>query len=154
MRIEYSNAKAVIANSHDTKVDLVRLGVRCFEKIKVIGNPVFSKKHKDMVFLDEKLDHPFCRGVKKIILTVGRLHEQKNHKMLICAIVKVKESVPNACLVILGEGGEKENIINHISKKILATTCQLLVFKKTYILFVLLQILLFLHRIGKDLVMF
>jgi len=51
---------------------------------------------------------------KPSILTVGRLDEKKGIKYLIDAMPKVTQKFPDAKLVIVGEGPEKDNLVNQI----------------------------------------
>lgn len=64
-----------------------------------------------------KFDKP-CINRKKKIVTVGRLHPQKNQKLLIKAFNSIKEKIPNYNLEIYGEGeleGELKNQINRLN---------------------------------------
>lgn len=52
---------------------------------------------------------------QKLILCVGELLPNKNHKMAISAIKKLVSDFPDVVLLIAGNGPEKENLENHIT---------------------------------------
>lgn len=79
----------------------------------VIPNPVFIKRS----------DFPVVEYRTKRIVTVGRLHQQKNHKLLIEAFSMIHEAFPNYIVEIYGDGPLKDElsqlIINkHLEKKV------------------------------------
>lgn len=113
MRASYFRADLVIANSHDTKADLLVNKISHKEKIRVIGNPVIDSDFKTKVLSEVK--HPWVNnpGVK-LVLNVGRLHPHKNQKELISAFSFVLQNIPEAKLIILGEGAEHDSLISHI----------------------------------------
>ena len=57
---------------------------------------------------------PFKGERKKVIVTAGRLSEQKNHELLIEAFSKVKDKFPEYKLVIYGDGPLKDKLQNKI----------------------------------------
>lgn len=67
------------------------------KKTDIIFNPVTEK-----VFLLPNIPK------EKRIISVGRLHSQKNQKMMIEAFARVSEKFPEWSLVIYGEGPERE----------------------------------------------
>jgi len=84
---------------------------KCFpkrlqSKICIIYNPVFL----DQCLVGKAL------GAKKLnrIVAVGRLHPQKNHKMLIDAFAKFSEKYPDYTLIIYGKGELRDDILNYI----------------------------------------
>ena len=52
----------------------------------------------------------------KIIISVGRLEKQKNHKLLIDSFAKLHNLYPDYCLVIYGEGAARKELENYISR--------------------------------------
>lgn len=107
MKISYSRATKIIANSNDTKKDLLNHNIVKESKITVISNPV------DLNVVDCKLDDRFNRILSKdkfIIISCGSLTFQKNFELLINAFKEVKKNKTNAFLVILGDGILKENL--------------------------------------------
>jgi len=113
MRIAYYRAKKVIANSEDTKDDIVNYGVVKASKVVVIGNPVLP--YNLVTLKSEPPEHPWLKDPSlQVVLSVGRLHKQKNQQMLIKAFAEVQSSLRNVRLIILGEGEEKESLLNLI----------------------------------------
>ena len=76
----------------------------------VIPNPVFIKT--------ESL--PEVKERRKEIVTVGRLHPQKNQKLLIDAFALVSDKLPGYTLAIYGDGELKEELQKHINEQNLA----------------------------------
>lgn len=105
MRLAYFRANFVIANSKDTKNDLIQGNITFAKKISVIGNPVLPADFEEL--LENKQDnlHPWLYDSSlKVVLNVGRLHEQKNQALLIKAFEKSYRKDPSLRLIILGEG--------------------------------------------------
>lgn len=110
MRLSYSRADLVIANSKDTAHDLLRNNITTETKIIVIDNPVLPADFNKLA--SREIEHKWLNNDKyKTILTVGRLHHQKNQLLLINAFAQVRKVIPNAYLVIIGKGEEKEKLI-------------------------------------------
>ena len=93
----YPKADKIIANSEANKKDLTDNFNIEKEKIKRIYNPI------DIDFVDihkmEKVDFDFSRFT---YITIGRLDEGKNHKMMINAFSKIIDK--DSQLVIIGYG--------------------------------------------------
>lgn len=78
-------------------------------KLTVIYNPIID----DEIFnlMEQRNSHPWLNDDQyKVIVSVGRLVNQKNFSLLIKAFKKVKEQLPEAKLIILGEGPEKQKL--------------------------------------------
>jgi len=79
------------------------------EKISVIYNGVNIKSqddsHKQNVRMPFKIEDE-----DRILMTVGRLHEQKGHYYLVKAISKVQKEFPKVKLLVIGEGEEENNL--------------------------------------------
>lgn len=101
MRISYYNANKIIANSHDTKRDLLNYKIVDEQKITVISNPIDF--HDDFYTLDDRFNHKL-KEKKYIIISCGTLSYQKNFDLLIKAFSDIQIKKNNASLVILGEG--------------------------------------------------
>ncbi|MBR7552549.1 glycosyltransferase [Allobacillus sp. GCM10007491] len=99
----YNKADSVIAVSKEIKKDLVNFYGIDKEKIRVIYNsyPIEKIKKLSQEVIEHEykyiFDHP-------VIITVGSLTKQKGHWHLIRSFKKIKKEVPNAKLVILGDG--------------------------------------------------
>ena len=106
----------IICNSNATKKSLELFKVRKNIDIKVIYNPVIEKKYEEVKQIDLKKEKP-------IILTVGRLVEQKRIDHTIRAFAKVRKKIGNGHLIIIGNGILLSQVESEISKnKILKHT--------------------------------
>lgn len=74
-------------------------------KSKIISNP----------FIADKLPLHNFDNEKKVIVTMGRLTKQKNHKMLIDAFASLLELQPDYELQIFGDGELKELMLDYIT---------------------------------------
>ena len=101
MTISYYKAYKIIANSNDTKKDLLNHKIVNNQKVIVISNPV--DLHDDNIRLDDKFEKKL-KEKKYIIISCGTLSYQKNFELLIKAFNNIKINNNNISLVILGEG--------------------------------------------------
>lgn len=99
----YPKADLIISVSEEIKRDLIDNYNIKADKIKVIYNSYDIHGIKEMAKeeIEDKYSEIFNHPV---IITAGRLNKQKGHWHLIRAFSRVKEAIPNAKLVILGEG--------------------------------------------------
>ncbi len=114
-RYLYPFATFVIANSVDTREHLLQYCGLSDEHVVCISNPV----------LPSDLDHLKAQNIPNfnhifhqsnfVILTVGRLHHQKNQIHLLQACHELLPTYPNLKLVILGEGPEYISLSKYIS---------------------------------------
>ncbi len=85
---------------------------------KLNENKVFKIYHPliDSNLLNESrsINHKFINSSNFVILTVGRLVPEKNYELLINCFPKIKNYIPNAKLIIIGDGPEKEKLNNLI----------------------------------------
>lgn len=81
----------------------------------VINNPVYIKKD-DYVIPQER---------RKVIVNVGRLHAQKNQKLLINAFANISSYFPDYMLEIYGEGDLKKELEEQIKELKLVNKVQL-----------------------------
>ncbi len=104
--IFYRFVDEIVANSKGSADDLSRTLKISREKIKVIYNPtdIFNIDNK----LKEVVTHPWLKEKDfPVIISVGRLHSQKDFSSLIESFVQINKS---AKLIILGEGEERSNL--------------------------------------------
>lgn len=100
MKLAYKNSKYIIANSIDTKKDLLKFNIVPASKITVISNPISVSR--------KKLDN--LKKIKKFInnrytiIGCGELTYQKNFELLIKAYELFKKKYQNTCLIIIGDG--------------------------------------------------
>lgn len=102
-KLFYRKTNLIITPSYGLKNQLINFFKIKVKNVKVIPNPfdldgirTFSREEIDIKF-------PY-------ILFVGRLHKQKNIPLLLKALKNLK--VTDVRLLLIGEGQEKENLIN------------------------------------------
>jgi N-acetylgalactosamine-N,N'-diacetylbacillosaminyl-diphospho-undecaprenol 4-alpha-N-acetylgalactosaminyltransferase len=106
----YPKADAIIANAEGNRLDLINNFAIESEKIKTIHN----------LFDIEKIEKLSLEPVNTIdfniftFVTVGRLDEGKNHKLMINAFAKIKKR--ESQLIILGEGHQRQNLEEQIKR--------------------------------------
>ncbi len=85
------------------------------EKLSILSDPIISVKD----FLNKKYETIEINKLpnKKFIIGIGRLTKQKNFSLLINAFASISKKNSIYDLVILGEGEEKNDLIN-LSKKL------------------------------------
>ena len=103
VRFFFHRAEKIIAVSRAIARDLSTYFAIPQEKIQVIYNPVDVEKVKKLS--QESMSEGYTEMFKgPVVITMGRLREQKGQWHLIRAFKKVKEAIPNARLIILGDG--------------------------------------------------
>lgn len=114
MALSYYFANGIIANSPDTKNDLIKNKITWRDKVAVIPNPVLPSGYQSLYA--KEVEHPWFNNEDfKVVLAVGRLHKQKNFSFLISAFKYVLTQEPKARLLIIGEGDEEHQLINQIT---------------------------------------
>ncbi|MED3655562.1 glycosyltransferase [Heyndrickxia sporothermodurans] len=108
----YKKSSQIISLSEGVKENLIRRYKIRRKDIKVIYNPVDLKDIRNKTITGSvSSDHiSLFKGEEKIVITAGRLVEQKDHKTLLHAFAKVNEQVRSK-LIILGEGPLKDILI-------------------------------------------
>ncbi len=102
------HAQFITVNSNCTK-NLLKDLVKNQEKIKIIYPGVnlnFQKINEQKL---SEIKNKYNPNNKKIILTTGRLVKRKNHELVIKAIKKLAQKIPNLVYLIIGNGPEKKN---------------------------------------------
>jgi phosphatidylinositol alpha-1,6-mannosyltransferase len=109
----YLNAQKIIVNSLNTR-RMVALHTGIEANVKVMNPGVdtnyFVPKQKDIKTISR-----LGWSGRKVILTVGRLQKRKGHDQMILAMKMIREKVPNALYVIVGDGEERfflEDLVN------------------------------------------
>ncbi|EAZ92278.1 glycosyltransferase [Crocosphaera chwakensis] len=114
IKLLYRWADGIVTVSEGVKKDIINITNLSSKKMTTIYNPVITPQIFDKA--KEPLNHPWFQADEPpVILTAGRLEEQKNYSMLIQAFAQVKKKV-NARLVILGEGSQRSALTSLISE--------------------------------------
>jgi len=103
MRFTYKRSSLVVANSNSTKNDLCKFLKLHESRVSVIYNPL------DIDYIKHHAAEPLPIDVPTIVCC-GRLDTKKNFKDAIKALPLIRASIPNARLLILGEGRERESL--------------------------------------------
>lgn len=111
IRLLYRKADGLIAISNGVAKYMAKYSNLPIESIKVIYNPVITKKMFEMSKVD--INHPFFENEDPTVLAVGRLSPEKDYPTLLESI-KIANEIKPINLIIIGDGPEKEKI----SKKI------------------------------------
>jgi glycosyltransferase involved in cell wall biosynthesis len=118
MRALYPSADALVGISEGVSADLATFLELPHDRVSTIYNPVF---HPDIIERSQsEPDHRWfdagVRTLRPVIVSVGRLHPQKDYGTLIRALAILKSmrlevgaSLPR--LVILGEGKERDALV-------------------------------------------
>lgn len=117
MRFLYSRADKVIANSRETLKDLNDWGIAKGNG-EVISNPVLPSNYQTLADEslygwegDEEVLDWFGDPCIKVIVSAGRLTEEKNFEFLLSVFESIGERCPEARLVVLGDGEKKEELV-------------------------------------------
>ncbi|MFI8622631.1 glycosyltransferase [Marinomonas sp. NPDC078689] len=114
MKRSYKKANLIIANSSDTKKDLIAHKITESNKITVIGNPVLPAQ-EDALMASEPAHPWFDKEKFDLVLNVGRLHRQKNQEFLLYSFSELYKENNRARLIVLGEGGLQSHL-NRLAK--------------------------------------
>ena len=115
----FSKADAIVSLSKMVKKDLIDSFQVNADIITPIYNPCYSKIISEKISLDimseeEKAFFEINKG--KIVITAGRLNSQKGQWHLIRAFQLVVQAIPDAKLLILGQGEEEEYLLRLINE--------------------------------------
>jgi glycosyltransferase involved in cell wall biosynthesis len=103
----YPLADCLVGVSRGVAEDLAQITGLSLERINIIYNPAFPELQEKA---QEPIDHPwFIPGSPPVIISVGRLEDQKDYPTLIKAFAKVR-AVCNARLMILGWGPDQSEL--------------------------------------------
>ena len=108
-------AEFIAANSEFTKEKILEYGVRAQDVAVVYPCPNMRLFRKVTPQEIDALKNKYNLRGKKIILTAGRLVERKGHDVVLGALHKLKEFVPEAHYAIIGEG-PMEGVIKQMIK--------------------------------------
>ena len=131
-RFTFRHTDCIIALSKMVREDLIEhFGVKQ-DKVIAIYNPCYIETIKDKI-QGEKLpdddEQFFINNKGNIVLTAGRLVDQKGQWHLIRAFSRVINKMPDAKLLILGQGGNKDYLERLIKDYKLEDSIKLLGYK-------------------------
>lgn len=108
VRLFYPWADGIVAVSRGAAEDLARIANLPLERVQVIYNPVITPSFINKA--GETVDHPwFLDKHVPVIISVGRLIDQKDFPTLIRAFEQVLKVTP-ARLVIVGSGPDRQQL--------------------------------------------
>lgn len=108
LKVILKRAHLVVVNSEFTREEYIRFGVDRAKLVK-ISPGVDTSRFKPME-QDKALVKTLGLEGRKVILTVGRLDERKGHDKVIEALLRVKDSFPEALYLVVGVGREEERL--------------------------------------------
>jgi glycosyltransferase involved in cell wall biosynthesis len=116
IKLFFNKAKKIICVSKTVAEDLIKNFNIKREKIEIIPNPIDIEKIRKLAALPIE---PEYQEIFKnpVIITMGRMSEEKNQCSLIKAFSEVKNKVQDVKLVILGQG-EKEKVLKKLTKEL------------------------------------
>ncbi|WP_027339032.1 glycosyltransferase [Halonatronum saccharophilum] len=116
IKLLYNKADKIIVLSRMVKLDLVENFNIDANRIEVIYNPCDVEKINRLA--NEDLEREYKEIFKNpVIINIGRLTKQKGQWHLIRAFSKIKKEIPNAKLVILGQG-ELEDYLKELANNL------------------------------------
>lgn len=108
IRRYYPRADAIIAVSNEVAASVARAAARAERRVSVVPNPALTDECARR--MREELEHPwFTDGAPPVVLSVGRLVDQKDFPTLVRAFARVRARRA-ARLLILGEGAQRGQI--------------------------------------------
>ena len=108
IRCFYPRADAMVANSKAGAEHLQEFLGRTKPQVRAIYNPTFDPRVTQLA--QEPLDHPwFIAGAPPVIVSAGRLSEQKDYPTLLRAFAEVRRET-ECRLLVLGEGAERASL--------------------------------------------
>lgn len=115
IRMAYKKADLIISPSQGLLSDLTKFMKAEESKIKLVYNPTVTPDIFEKA--QQEINHPwFEQKSFPIILGAGRLKPQKDFATLIEAFARVKRNFRDAKLVILGEGRQRRELENLVTK--------------------------------------
>jgi glycosyltransferase involved in cell wall biosynthesis len=108
VRRTYPMADGIVAISQGLGEDLARAAGVTLDRISVIHNPALTPKVLELA--EEPAGHPWLdRRVGPVLLSVGRLHEEKDFPTLLRAFALLRKQFDSR-LIIVGEGAERAKL--------------------------------------------
>ncbi len=115
IKMAYKKADLIICPSKGLLSDLTKFMKVEESKIQLVYNPTVTADIFEKA--KQEIDHPWFKSKScPIIVAAGRLKPQKDFKTLIHGFARVKRNFTDAKLVILGEGSQRQELENLITK--------------------------------------
>jgi len=108
-RLVLSGAAKIVSNSRNTSEILVRDWNIPAQRIATIHPGVDTEAFTPTLSCNAMRADLGWSG-RRVLLTVGRLQQRKGHDMLIRALAKIRESIPNILYAIVGDGEEYQTL--------------------------------------------
>lgn len=103
LKLLYAKADCIVSVSEAIRANLIESYDLPFFRIKTIFNPLAIEEIQ--VFAEQEIRHSFfSENETLVVITAGRLAEQKRFDRLLYAFAAVSRSHANARLIILGKG--------------------------------------------------
>lgn len=116
MKFTYQKADLILPNSNLTKVALEKYFHVRSDKLKTIYNPIDLGKVIERS--REEVAHPFFEDKNsQVIISIGRLVEQKRFDRLLRVFSYVAKQNEKVCLVVIGEG-ELQIVLSELAVKL------------------------------------
>jgi glycosyltransferase involved in cell wall biosynthesis len=110
MWLSYKGCTHIVANSDDTKTDLLKYSIASCRKCSVIGNPVIPRNINEL--RKKHISHVWLNGSFKVVLSVGRLESVKDFGSIIKAMTKLINIDDAYRLIIIGDGQLRCSLID------------------------------------------
>jgi glycosyltransferase involved in cell wall biosynthesis len=128
-RLAYKRADLIISQSKGMSRDITTFMKADARKVQLVYNPTVTPNIFEQA--QQPTSHAwFDQKVAPIILAGGRLKPQKDFTTLIQAFSKVKQQIPDAKLVILGEGPQRQELEALVVQLGIAESVDLIGFQK------------------------
>jgi len=109
LKITYPLTDGIICVSEGVKSQVSKISNIKKNKIKVINNPIVPDNNYNKLLYFQK----YNKFLKRTIISVGTLKDQKNHEFLIKTFAKINKDI-EAQLIIVGQGPLKNKLKNLI----------------------------------------
>jgi len=126
-RLFYKNAKKIICNSMELAEEFKKISKN--KNVTYIYNPTLKINHKKLSKKINIIEKPFIKKNKPIIISIGRLDDNKNQMMILKALNCIKKKI-NYNLVLIGEGKNKKKLLDYASKNNILKNLFIYNFKK------------------------
>lgn len=110
--LAYKNSIREVANSEVLRSYLIKLFALKPNQTILIHNPILNS---DMYNNSLPIEYSALKN-NFILLNVGRLHPQKDYQTLLEGFCRIIKEVPQAVLVLVGDGPQKEHVLRLISE--------------------------------------